>query len=121
MAERIVQVAKDVYAFDVKVKADKDGQMFELRVEFDFTGWTREALMERLCNASSPRVALQAALRQLGEDGLEELANQGKPYRVLASDAGKVPDSVKLANAVAKMDKDEALAVIEEIKRQHGL
>jgi len=54
----------DALTFTTRITKEKGSQLHkDVEVTIDFSGESIQALQNRLCNASSPRVAIQNALR----------------------------------------------------------
>jgi hypothetical protein len=111
-------VSGDLVTFSMKVKLDgNDDKAYEIGVEMDFNGVSRETLIEWNSGGSSRRVLLQAALRKTSYDRLAELEKTG--LKVHASNVNdlKSPEE-KLADSVKKMremgfTKEQILAALE--------
>jgi hypothetical protein len=93
----------DKVSFSMKVKLDgNDDKSYEIGVEMDYTGVTRETLLEWNSGGSSRRVLLQAALRKTSYDRLAELEKTGLKVHASAVNDLKTPKE-KLREAVRTM------------------
>ena len=93
----------DVATFSMKVKLDgNDEKAYEIGVEMDFNGVSRETLIEWNSGGSSRRVLLQAALRKTSYDRLAELEKSGLKVHASAVNDLKTPKE-KLREAVRTM------------------
>jgi hypothetical protein len=71
------QVVGEKATFEMDVRQSNEDDPIEIAVEMDFTGVSRNKLIEWCCAGSSRRVVLQAALRKLPEKKLLEMSEKG--------------------------------------------
>lgn len=107
----------DVVSFSMKVKLDgNDEKAYEIKTEMDFTGVSRETLIEWNSGGSSRRVLLQAALRKTSYDRLAELEKTGLKVHAsavndLKTKREKVRDAIKAFRGMGLTDEE----IMEEL------
>ena len=113
------EVSDNKARFLMDVRQDSDSEKFEIAVEMDFTGVTREKLIEWCCAGSSRRVVLQSALRKLTTERLEEMADDGLIVAATSCTDLKSPQE-KRQEMIAAMSDDERKALAAELAKALG-